>query len=44
MPALVAGIHVFLDGVGCQSDVDSRDKPGHDELYGAVCLLIARWR
>jgi hypothetical protein len=29
MPALVAGIHVFL----CRrKDVDGRDKPGHDEL------------
>jgi hypothetical protein len=30
MPALVAGIHVFLS---CrrQKDVDGRDKPGHDE-------------
>ena len=28
MPALVAGIHVFLAG---SQDVDGRDKPGHDE-------------
>jgi hypothetical protein len=29
MPALVAGIHVFLF-VGLQQDADGRDKPGHD--------------
>ena len=29
MPALVAGIHVFLSGFGKQG-VDGRDKPGHD--------------
>src|SRR5216684_1264686 len=29
MPALVAGIHVFLDGATTQ-DVDGRDEPGHD--------------
>jgi hypothetical protein len=29
MPALVAGIHVFLRAVS-QKDVDGRDKPGHD--------------
>jgi hypothetical protein len=29
MPALVAGIHVFLAGFS-QKDVDGRDKPGHD--------------
>jgi hypothetical protein len=29
MPALVAGIHVFLLR-GC-NDVDGRDKPGHEE-------------
>jgi 2-oxoglutarate/2-oxoacid ferredoxin oxidoreductase subunit beta len=29
MPALVAGIHVF---VAAKQDVDGRDKPGHDEL------------
>jgi 2-oxoglutarate/2-oxoacid ferredoxin oxidoreductase subunit beta len=27
MPALVAGIHVF---VASNEDVDGRDKPGHD--------------
>ena len=29
MPALVAGIHVFLAGLQ-RKDVDGRDKPGHD--------------
>jgi len=29
MPALVAGIHVFLAGFR-PKDVDGRDKPGHD--------------
>jgi hypothetical protein len=29
MPALVAGIHVFLQHLSKQ-DVDGRDKPGHD--------------
>jgi hypothetical protein len=29
MPALVAGIHVFLP-LGSKQDVDGRDKPGHD--------------
>jgi hypothetical protein len=28
MPALVAGIHVFL--AAGEKDVDGRDKPGHD--------------
>jgi hypothetical protein len=28
MPALVAGIHVFGEGI---QDVDGRDKPGHDD-------------
>jgi len=28
MPALVAGIHVFL---GCEKGVDGRVKPGHDD-------------
>ncbi len=31
MPALVAGIHVFLSK---NKDVDGRDKPGHDEGMG----------
>jgi hypothetical protein len=30
MPALVAGIHVFLIAVEGKQDVDGRDKPGHD--------------
>jgi hypothetical protein len=29
MPALVAGIHVFLAGRG-EKDMDGRDKSGHD--------------
>jgi hypothetical protein len=29
MPALVAGIHVFLAAFQLK-DVDGRDKPGHD--------------
>jgi len=29
MPALVAGIHVFLLAFS-RKDVDGRDKPGHD--------------
>jgi hypothetical protein len=29
MPALVAGIHVFLAAFS-KNDVDGRDKPGHD--------------
>jgi hypothetical protein len=29
MPALVAGIHVYLRAFG-KKDVDGRDKPGHD--------------
>jgi hypothetical protein len=32
MPALVAGIHVFL----AKLDVDGRDKPGHDSCK--ICL------
>jgi len=31
MPALVAGIHVFLCRMAMKQDVDGRDKPGHDE-------------
>jgi hypothetical protein len=32
MPALVAGIHVFLFlAVASHQDVDGRDKPGHDK-------------
>jgi len=29
MPGLVPGIHVFA---AAKKDVDSRDKPGHDEM------------
>jgi hypothetical protein len=34
MPALVAGIHVFLPSYRKQ-DVDGRVKPGHDEGNGS---------
>jgi hypothetical protein len=34
MPALVAGIHVFLSLNG--KDVDGRDKPGHDVEIASV--------
>jgi hypothetical protein len=34
MPGLVPGIHVFLSIN--QSDVDGRDKPGHDEIKRCV--------
>jgi hypothetical protein len=38
MPALVAGIHVFLTILKTGKDVDGRDKPGHDELKrGRLC-------
>jgi hypothetical protein len=33
MPALVAGIHAFLNFE--TKDVDGRDKPGHDGFSGA---------
>jgi hypothetical protein len=33
MPALVAGIHVFMISQR-NEDVDGRDKPGHDEPTG----------
>jgi hypothetical protein len=36
MPALVAGIHVFL--VCRKQDVDGRDKPGHDEMVEKLWL------
>jgi hypothetical protein len=42
MPALVAGIHVFLSIDNRKQDVDGRDKPGHDaadshgQLFEAV--------
>jgi hypothetical protein len=32
MPALVAGIHVFLAVRRQKQDVDGRDEPGHDEV------------
>jgi hypothetical protein len=32
MPALVAGIHVFLDWRLSKQGVDGRDKPGHDDI------------
>jgi hypothetical protein len=36
MPALVAGIHVFLASLQLK-DVDGRDKPGHDaEMNGSI--------
>jgi len=40
MPALVAGIHVFL---GRSQGVDGRDKPGHDESkpYSAASADLA---
>jgi len=31
MPALVAGIHVLRHVF--KTDVDGRDKPGHDEIW-----------
>jgi len=39
MPALVAGIHVLL----CcdKSDVDGRDKPGHDEVTKVAAKKMA---
>jgi 2-oxoglutarate ferredoxin oxidoreductase subunit beta len=36
MPGLVPGIHVFLLAT---EDVDGRDKPGHDVVIIARCLL-----
>jgi hypothetical protein len=33
MPGLVPGIHVFARGI---TDVDGRDKPGHDEKSAAA--------
>jgi hypothetical protein len=36
MPALVAGIHVFLYPVSSSKDVDGRDKPGHDDAETLV--------
>jgi hypothetical protein len=43
MPALVAGIHVFLP-LRSQQDVDGRDKPGHDESRVLRIVIIARGR
>jgi hypothetical protein len=41
MPGLVPGIHVFLADI--RLGVDSRDKPGHDELaagaYFTGCIF-----
>jgi hypothetical protein len=31
MPALVAGIHVFIPTWKDSEDVDGRDEPGHDD-------------
>jgi hypothetical protein len=39
MPALVAGIHVFLI-LSSKQDVDGRDKPGHDEWR---VISLNRW-
>ena len=36
MPGLVPGIHVFLSSV--KTDVDGRDKPGHDDAEAAAPL------
>ena len=36
MPALVAGIHVFIKFHS--KDVDGRDKPGHDDFEERSCL------
>jgi hypothetical protein len=41
MPALVAGIHVFL--AARKQDVDGRDKPGHDGMEAANTTLIAQF-
>ena len=32
MPALVAGIHVFVLGSVSKQDVDARPRAGHDEV------------
>ena len=40
MPALVAGIHVFLR-CNAVKDVDGRDKPGHDEPEGFAPIIRA---
>ena len=38
MPGLVPGIHALL---GCNKDVDGRDKPGHDDGW-VLSILIPR--
>jgi hypothetical protein len=45
MPALVAGIHVFMSGR--REEVDGRDKPGHDVPCSArdpAALLLVRMK
>ena len=37
MPGLVPGIHVLL---GCNKDVDGRDKPGHDEFGTSPAMTM----
>jgi hypothetical protein len=32
MPGLGPGIHVYLQHIAREEDVDGRDKPGHDRL------------
>ena len=41
MPALVAGIHVFLVE-SLQEGMDGRDKPGHDFLAARFDLIASR--
>jgi hypothetical protein len=42
MPALGAGIHVFLLVLQLKKDVDGRDKPGHDAgTFILDCALSA---
>jgi hypothetical protein len=43
MPALVAGIHVFLRSSRKQ-DVDGRDKPGHDGAFSEDGLPGQAWQ
>src|SRR5258708_7008347 len=44
MPALVAGIHVFLATLSKQ-DVDGRDKPGHDSgKVGSISGVRVSWK
>jgi hypothetical protein len=40
MPGLVPGIHVFTPSLP-DSDVDGRDKPGHDGEFAALALCHA---